>query len=82
MTWFAAMLVVIDWVSTSVQELHMQKEAEVSSNVDAAASIHMPTFHMDGYFADRDSMVTQKVQEFPQSAGWQKLRAPVRNDHV
>ena len=76
------MLVVIDWVSNSVQDLHMQKEAEVSSNVDAATSIHMPTFHMDGYFADRDSMVTQKVQEFPQSAGWQKLRAPVRNNRV
>lgn len=82
MTWFVAMLVVFDWVSASVQDLHMQKEAAAEGNVKTAGPIHMPTFHVDGYFADRDSMVTQKVQEFPQSAGWQKLRAPVRNNRV
>ena len=76
MMWFAAMVVMIDMVSEAVQEMHRNKQPAETARTGKSAA-RMPAFDKECYFADMNSMVTRKVKTFPESAGWQKLQAPM-----
>lgn len=75
MMWFAAMVVMIDMFSGTVQEMHRSKQSAETVCTGKSAG-RMPTFEKERYFSDMESMVTRKVKTFPESAGWQKLQAP------
>lgn len=75
MMWFAAMVVMIDVFSGTVQEMHRSKQSTEAAGTGKSTA-RMPAFNKERYFSDMDSMVTRKVKTFPESAGWQKLQAP------
>lgn len=76
MTWFAAMFVVLDALSGSIQEIRERSQKTAEDMLVVAADSQMPAFRKDNYFLDINSWVTQSPREFPDSAGWQKMRAP------
>lgn len=79
MTWFVAAIVMIDMLSTSLQERYSEGKRLAGVNTVEEEPVRMPAFCREDYFADRDAMVTLKVKEFPESAGWRKLNTPVRS---
>ena len=76
MTWFAAMLVVMDVVSGSIQEIRTRHKKTEEGMIIEANAARMPAFRKDNYFLDINNWVTQDAREFPDSAGWRKMKAP------